>query len=161
MRVWLMSSTTLLMSCPTSRPSPGTSRTKRNIASVPGRQRLGSSASSLERTCGLLRFYGISSSRVITSPTTDAPSISCGVYMVYPKQGPGCATVGGSKRGAVDPRTHRKWVWKFSEAVAELVDIVARIFVFFHTVSPSSSWRCTSSSMATFIIVVLVAVDLF
>ncbi len=25
---------------------------------------------------------------------------------VYPKQGPGCATVGGSKRGAVDPRTH-------------------------------------------------------
>jgi hypothetical protein len=50
---------------------------------------------------------------------------------VYPKQGPGCATVGGSERGAVDPRIHRKWVWKFIEAVAELVDIVARIFVFF------------------------------
>lgn len=80
---------------------------------------------------------------------------------VYPKQGPGCATVSGSERGAVDPRTHRKWVWKFIEAVAELVDIVARIFVFFHTVLPSSSWKCTSSSMATFIIVVLVAVDLF
>jgi hypothetical protein len=28
----------------------------------------------------------------------------------YPKQGPGCATVGGFERGAVDPRTHRKWV---------------------------------------------------
>ena len=50
---------------------------------------------------------------------------------VYPKQGPGCATVGESERGAVDPRTHQKWVWKFIEAVAKLVDIVARIFVFF------------------------------
>ncbi len=50
---------------------------------------------------------------------------------VYPKQGLGCAAVGGSERGAVDPRTHRKWVWKFIEAIAELVDIVARIFVYF------------------------------
>jgi hypothetical protein len=50
---------------------------------------------------------------------------------VYPKQGPGCATVGESERDAVNPRTHRKWVWKFIEAVAELVKIVARIFVFF------------------------------
>jgi hypothetical protein len=79
---------------------------------------------------------------------------------VYPKQGPGCATIGGSERGAVDPRIHRKSVWKFIKAVAKLVDIVARIFVFFHTVLPSSLWRCTSLSMATFIIVVLVAVNL-
>jgi hypothetical protein len=50
---------------------------------------------------------------------------------VYPKQGPGYAAVSGSERGALDPRTHRKWVWKFIEAVAELVDIVARIFVYF------------------------------
>jgi hypothetical protein len=50
---------------------------------------------------------------------------------VYLKQGPECATISGSERGAVNPRTHRKWVWKFIEAVAELVDIVARIFVFF------------------------------
>ncbi len=50
---------------------------------------------------------------------------------VYPKQGPGCAAVGGSERGAIDPRTHHKWVWKFIEAVAELVDIVARnLFIF-------------------------------
>jgi hypothetical protein len=80
---------------------------------------------------------------------------------VYPKQGPGCATIGRSERGAVNPRTHRKWVWKFIKAVAELVNIVARNFIFFHTVSPSSSWRCTLSSMATFIIVVLVAINLF
>ncbi len=50
---------------------------------------------------------------------------------VYPKQGPGCAATGGSERGAVDPRIHQKWVWKFIEAVAELVGIVARIFVYF------------------------------
>ncbi len=51
---------------------------------------------------------------------------------VYPKQGPGCAAIGGSERGgAVDPRTHQKWVWKFIEAVTKLVDIVARIFVYF------------------------------
>jgi hypothetical protein len=29
---------------------------------------------------------------------------------VYPKQSPGCLTVGASA-GAVDPKTHRKWVW--------------------------------------------------
>ncbi len=28
---------------------------------------------------------------------------------VYPKQGPGCLVVGAST-GAVDPKTHRKWV---------------------------------------------------
>ncbi len=50
---------------------------------------------------------------------------------VYPKQGPGCTAVGGSERGAVDPRTHRKWVRKFIKAVAELVDIVAKFFFIF------------------------------
>ncbi len=54
---------------------------------------------------------------------------------VYPKQGPGCATIGRSERGAVDPRTHQKWVWKFIEAVAELVDIVARFFFFSYCVA--------------------------
>jgi hypothetical protein len=29
---------------------------------------------------------------------------------VYPKQGPGCLFVGAFV-GAVDPKTHRKWVW--------------------------------------------------
>ncbi len=52
-------------------------------------------------------------------------------FKVYPKQGPGCAAVGGSERGAVDPRTHQKWLWKFIKAVAKLVGIVARIFVYF------------------------------
>ena len=54
---------------------------------------------------------------------------------VYPKQGPGCATVGGSERGAVDPRTHRKWVWKYIKAVVKLVNIVARIFFFSYCVA--------------------------
>ena len=42
---------------------------------------------------------------------------------VYPKQSPGCSAVGASA-GAVDPKTHRKWVWAFIDAIAELVNIV-------------------------------------
>ncbi len=40
---------------------------------------------------------------------------------VYPKQSPGCLAVGAD---AVDPKTHRKWVWAFIDAIANLVDIV-------------------------------------
>ena len=40
---------------------------------------------------------------------------------VYPLQAPGCAAVGASG-GAVDPKTHRKWVWAFIDAIGELVD---------------------------------------
>ncbi len=84
---------------------------------------------------------------------------------VYPKQGPGCAAVGGSERGAVDPRTHRKWVWKFIEAVAMLVDIVARIFVNFCMVcchhrrgdARRRRWR----GHFYLIIIILVTVDVF
>ena len=46
---------------------------------------------------------------------------------VYPKQGPGCAFVGASY-GAVDAKTHRKWVWAFIDAIAELVDVVVSTF---------------------------------
>jgi hypothetical protein len=42
---------------------------------------------------------------------------------VYPKQSPGCSAVGTSA-GAVDPKTHRKWVWAFIDAVTNLVDVV-------------------------------------
>ena len=42
---------------------------------------------------------------------------------VYPLQAPGCAAVGGSA-GAVDAKTHKKWVWAFIDAIAELVDEV-------------------------------------
>jgi len=46
---------------------------------------------------------------------------------VYPLQGPGCAAVGASG-GAVDPKTHRKWVWAFIDAIEELVDnVVSKI----------------------------------
>ena len=38
---------------------------------------------------------------------------------VYPREGPGCSAVGGSK-GAIDPKTMRKWVWLFLERIAEL-----------------------------------------
>ena len=42
---------------------------------------------------------------------------------VYPKQSAGCSTVGASA-GALDPKTHRKWVWAFIEAIANLLDVV-------------------------------------
>ena len=45
---------------------------------------------------------------------------------VYPKQGPGCSTAGASN-GAVDPKTHRKWVWAFIDAIKELMDVVVSI----------------------------------
>ncbi len=46
---------------------------------------------------------------------------------VYPKQGPGCAFVGASY-GAVDAKTHRKWVWAFIDAITELLDVVVSTF---------------------------------
>ncbi len=42
---------------------------------------------------------------------------------VYRKQGPGCSVVGASA-GAIDPKTHRKWVWAFIKAITKLVDVV-------------------------------------
>ncbi len=41
----------------------------------------------------------------------------------YPKQSTGCLAVGASA-GALNPKTHRKWVWAFIDAVANLVDTV-------------------------------------
>ena len=41
----------------------------------------------------------------------------------YPKQSPGCSAVGASA-GAVSPKTNRKWVWAFIDAVANLVNVV-------------------------------------
>ena len=42
---------------------------------------------------------------------------------VYPKQSPGCSAVGASA-GAVDPKTHQKWVWLFIDALVGLMDVV-------------------------------------
>jgi hypothetical protein len=57
---------------------------------------------------------------------------------VYLKQSPGCLAVGASA-GAVNPKTHHKWVWAFINAIANLIDVVvsnhnvrtARTVVFF------------------------------
>ena len=48
---------------------------------------------------------------------------------VYPREGPGCAAVGGS-RGAVDPKTMRKWVWLLLERITELADKVVRSLLY-------------------------------
>ena len=45
---------------------------------------------------------------------------------VYPKQSLGCLDIGMSA-GAIDLKTHRKWVWAFINAVANLVDIVVSL----------------------------------
>jgi len=45
----------------------------------------------------------------------------------YPKESPGCAAVGGS-RGAIDPKTMRKWVWLFLERINDLADKVVSVF---------------------------------
>ncbi len=45
---------------------------------------------------------------------------------VYPKQSLGCLAVGASA-GAINRKTHRKWVWAFINAVANLVDIAVSL----------------------------------
>jgi hypothetical protein len=47
---------------------------------------------------------------------------------VYPSEGPRCSAVGGLK-GAIEPKTMRKWVWLFLEHIAELVDDVVSVFI--------------------------------
>jgi hypothetical protein len=46
---------------------------------------------------------------------------------VYPKQGPVCSLVGGTK-GAVDPKTFWKWVWKFIFNIELLDEVVVRLY---------------------------------
>jgi hypothetical protein len=47
---------------------------------------------------------------------------------VYKREGPGCSAVGGSK-GAIDPKTMRKWVWLFLEHIAKLANnVVSYLF---------------------------------
>ena len=48
---------------------------------------------------------------------------------VYPKQGPVCSLVGGSN-GAVDPKTFRKWVWKFIFNISFLDEVVVSNEIF-------------------------------
>ena len=55
---------------------------------------------------------------------------------VYPREAPGCSAVGGSK-GAIDPKTFRKWVWLFIERIAELADEVVSIFFVMPTLASS------------------------
>jgi hypothetical protein len=75
---------------------------------------------------------------------------------VYPREAPGCSAVGGSK-GAIDPKTLRKWVWHFIERIAELADEVVSIFchasarIFAHPclTSPLSSRPSSPSHRST------------
>jgi len=65
------------------------------------------------------------------APRRASQSIYFGRFIflkVYPRDAPGCSTVGGSK-GAINPKTLRKWVWFFIERIAELADDVVSIFL--------------------------------
>ena len=42
---------------------------------------------------------------------------------VYATENSTCSVLGGSN-GAIDPKTMRKWVWKFIEKIAELGPVV-------------------------------------
>jgi len=53
----------------------------------------------------------------------EAPALGPSIYEGVPQAEPGCSAVGASA-GAVDPKTRRKWVCAFIDAVANLVDIV-------------------------------------
>ncbi len=47
---------------------------------------------------------------------------------LYPREGPGCSAVGGSK-GAIDNKTMQKWVWLFLEHITKLADdVVSYLF---------------------------------
>jgi hypothetical protein len=46
---------------------------------------------------------------------------------VYPRDGPRCSAVGGSK-GAIDPKTVHKWVWLFLERIDKLADMVVSFY---------------------------------
>ena len=54
------------------------------------------------------------------------PMILQRILKVYSKQSTGCSAVGASA-GAVDLKTHRKWVWAFIDAVANLVGVVVSL----------------------------------
>ena len=46
----------------------------------------------------------------------------------YPKQGVACSMAGGTN-GAIDPKTHRKYMWPFIHAIAELEPFVVSTIV--------------------------------
>ena len=48
----------------------------------------------------------------------------------YPTEGVACGAVGGSK-GRVDPKTYRKWVHPFMEALSDLEPYVVSFIFFF------------------------------
>jgi hypothetical protein len=46
---------------------------------------------------------------------------------VYLREGPRCCAVGGLK-GAINPKTMRKWMWLFLERITKLADIMAFVY---------------------------------
>jgi hypothetical protein len=59
-----------------------------------------------------------------------APALDAIFSEGVPKAGPWFLVPWPSAR-ALDPKTHRKWVWAFIEAIAEQVDVVVSLLYFF------------------------------
>ena len=51
----------------------------------------------------------------------------------------GCAAAGTAEKGAVDPKTWRKYIWPWIYSLADLEDDVVSSFVCFHVVSSHNS----------------------
>ncbi len=51
---------------------------------------------------------------------------------VYPEEGPRCSYVGGL-RGAINPKTMRKWMWFFLDCIAKLADNVVNDLISSHS----------------------------
>ena len=70
---------------------------------------------------------------------------------VYPTEPPSCSVLGGS-RGAIDPKTMRKWVWMLIQKIAKLglvvVSAVATHCCFYS--HPSNVSHCSSIIVSSF-----------
>ena len=87
------------------------------------------------------KIWGMLSQRGTVPIEGTAKHLLWSLYFMraYPKQSVTCAVVGGSA-GAIDPKTLRKFIWPFIEAIAELTSEVVSLLcmLFGRKVHPTS-----------------------
>ncbi len=120
--------TTIMSTMLSSSQRHGTSKIGSPVQSGPPKWKPDTFASSLEQASVCADALGAPQERL------PPPAKSCPKHLhwalhflkVFPKQSPGCSTIGMSN-GPVNPKTHRKWVWTFINAIKELMDVMVRI----------------------------------
>jgi hypothetical protein len=89
----------------------------------------------------VLKIWGKLSQRGTVPKKGTAKHLLWSLYFMraYPKQSVTCAVVGGSA-GAIDPKTHQKFIWPFIEAIADLTsDVVSLLCMLYgRTLHPTS-----------------------